>query len=213
MSSTSIRESAPRKRPRWFDARLAIGLGLVLASIAGVVAVIGAADKTVPVLAARSSFSAGDVIDAGDLIEQRVGLGTLVEHYLSPDDVPKGGVVVTRTVTEGELVPAAAIGSASSVRSTLVVVTIAGQLPSSIVHGSIVDLWSLTTAPDSDVPPSVVAPDVTVVRVIEDEGLIAGAGTVELELLVPRSSVSTILKARVAGDALSVVPASVPLEG
>lgn len=50
----------------WFDPRLAIGVGLVIASVAGVYAVVTAADTSKLVYAASSPLSPGDRIYSRD---------------------------------------------------------------------------------------------------------------------------------------------------
>src|SRR5690554_2659979 len=108
-SKTEQRERTPRSF--WFDPRFAIGIVLVIASVAGVLVVVSSADKTVTVLAARSVLSVGDRINADDLVEQSVRLGAVTDRYLSGDEIPVDGLIVTRTIAEGELVPTSVVGS------------------------------------------------------------------------------------------------------
>ena len=92
---------------RSLDPRLLIGLALVVASVAGVVALLSAVDESVAVLAAGEDLSPGDRIQARDLVPVEVRLDAAARHYLLPGDLPAGGLVVTRSVGEGELVPVA----------------------------------------------------------------------------------------------------------
>jgi hypothetical protein len=75
----------------------------------------------------------------------------------------------------------------------------------------VVDVWAAREG-DSDTfgPPSVLVPSATVVRVIEADGIIAGAAAVNVELLVPRARTARILEAIANTDALSLVPVSLP---
>lgn len=212
-STTAARKERP-PRSFWFDPRLAIGFGLVIASMIGVFVVVGAADDTVLVYAAKSSLTVGDHIGADDLVEQGVALGSLTDSYLTRDELPDAGLVVTRTVAAGELVPSAAVGSEAGIRVASVVVTIASQLPQSIGAGALVDVWAAREVEGGGFgPPSVLVSSATVVRVIEAEGIIAGAKSVDVELLVPRSKTARALESIANADALSLVPVSIPAKG
>jgi len=203
--------STQRKR-FWFDPRLAIGIVLVAASVAGVFGIVSTADASVQVLAARDDLAPGDRIDEGDLIESSARLAD-TDLYLLPGDLPDEGLVVTVAVGEGELVPLSAVGQTAGTRLASVVVTINGQLPGSVGAGSTVDLWSARKGESSTFgPPSVIVAGATVVRVIEDEGLVASGETTTVELLVPRLRVARVLEAVANADALSVIPTSLPVE-
>jgi len=203
--------STQRKR-FWFDPRLAIGIVLVAASVAGVFGIVSTADASVQVLAARDDLAPGDRIDEGDLIESSARLAD-TDLYLLPGDLPDEGLVVTVAVGEGELVPLSAVGQTAGTRLASVVVTINGQLPGSVGAGSTVDLWSARKGESNTFgPPSVIVAGATVVRVIEDEGLVASGETTTVELLVPRLRVARVLEAVANADALSVIPTSLPVE-
>lgn len=108
-------KARPRRSFR-FDPRLAIGGVLVIASVAGVYAAIAAADRSVLVYAAGSTINPGDRIYADDLQPTSVRLGEAAGRYLLPDGVPSEGLLVTRSVAAGELVPTSAVGSAASIQ-------------------------------------------------------------------------------------------------
>ncbi|MCW4384979.1 hypothetical protein OH146_04240 [Salinibacterium sp. SYSU T00001] len=211
MSSLGAHDRKRAGRSRWFDPRLAIGVVLVAASVAGVVAIVSAADRTVTVYAARSMLAIGDVVTAEELIETQVRLGTATEHYLSPGRVPSEGVIVTRVVGSGELVPADAVGDALSEDWASLVIPIAGELPRSLGEGTVVDVWAARESVDEEEAPGIIASKVTVVAVTDNEGMIAGEPVLGVELVVPRDSVARILQSRAAGDTLSLVPSAVAL--
>ena len=202
--------TSQRKR-FWFDPRLAIGIVLIVASVAGVFGIVSTADASTQVLAARDDLAPGDRIDENDLIETSARLAD-TDLYLLPGDVPDEGLVVTVAVGEGELVPLSAVGDTVGTRLASVVVTINGQLPSSVGPGSTVDLWAARNEESTSFgPPSVIVSGATVVRVIEAEGLVASGDVTTLELLVPRLKVARVLEAVANADALSVIPTALPL--
>ncbi len=213
MRTTSTKdERAPRSF--WFDPRFAIGVGLVTLSVLGVVGVVSVADTSVQVYAARSTLSPGDRIGAGDLVSRSVRLGAMSSLYLSEHEVPRDGLVVTKAVAAGELVPASAVGNAAGLRVASIVVTVRGQLAQSIVAGAVVDLWSARETDNSAFgPPSVLVSSATVVRVIQSEGIIADRSGNSVEVLVPRTKTARVLEAIANADAISLVPVSIPVRG
>lgn len=199
-----------QRRALGLDPRLVIGVVLVIASVAGVYAVVTASDRSVLVLAAASTVSPGDRIYAEDLRPTSVQLGEAGDRYLESEDVPSDGLLVTRSVAEGELVPRSAVGSAASIRFASIVVTVSGELSKSIVPGVVVDLWSATEAEQGVYgPPVVLVGSATVVRVVESGGIIADQGG-GVEVLIPRAKIARVLEAVANGDAISLVPVSIP---
>lgn len=207
-------DSKRKARPFAFDPRLAIGILLVVASIAGVLAIVSAADETVEVYAAREPLSPGDRIGAGDLETRSVGLDDAAVVYLVPGDVPGEGFVVTRPVDVGELVPASAVGSVDGLRLTSVVLAVGGQLAASVRPGSTVDVWASREVENGRFgPPAVIVSGATVVRLVEAESIISGGETTAVEVLLPRSKVARVLEAAANADAVSIVPANLPGRG
>ncbi|TXN28770.1 hypothetical protein [Lacisediminihabitans profunda] len=211
-SNSQPRERTPRSF--WFDPRFAIGILLVLGSVAGVFAVVSTADSSVQVYAARSALAPGDRVVVGDLGVKSVRLGDLRAKYLGAGEIPGSGFVVTRSVAAGELVPVSSVGKASGLRVASVVVTVRGELARSIAAVSVVDLWSApATDSNSFGPPSVLVASATVVRVIEPSGLVADRGGRSVELLVPKSKTARVLEAIANQDAISLVPVGIPARG
>ena len=211
-----IRPEAQERPPRsfWFDPRFGIGIALVVASVLGVVWLVTTADRTVAVWAARSALSPGDTVDSDDLVLRDVRLGEAGDLYLAGDRLPGGGLVVTRSVAAGELVPASAVGARDGVRVASVVVAVQGQLPQAVAAASVVDLWSAAETENGGYgPPAVLVASATVVRVLESEGLIVDGTAVGVELLVPRSKIAIVLEAIANADAISLVPVSLPVGG
>lgn len=214
MDSETKGPAVRRTRRFWFDPRFAIGLVLVVASVVGVLVVVSSADASTRVYTARDALAPGDTIDAGDLVVSSVRLASVGELYLVPGDVPDDGLVVTRTVAAGELVPASAVGAKAGISLASVVVTLGGRIPASVAPGSTVDLWAASEEEANLFrPPVVIVSGATVVRVIESDGLVASDEAASLELLVPRLRIARVLEAVANDDAMSIVPASIPAKG
>lgn len=210
----------PKVRGRFaLDVRLVLGLALVVASVVAVTVLVGAADRRVAVYAAGDTLAPGDRVDADDLVERSVALDGAEELYLLVGAVPDDGFVVTQPVATGQLVPLSAAGSVDGVRATSLVLRLAGPVSTVVETGSLVDVWGVALSDQAQADdgrsgtPVVLASQATVVRVLEEETLIAGAGGAgsTVEVLVPRTRVARLLQAIANGDALAVVPAGLPL--
>ena len=200
------------RRPVAFDPRLVIGLALVAASVAGVVGLVTAADETTQVLAASESLAPGDRIERDDLVVVDVRLATAEGHYLAPADIPDEGAVVTRAVGEGELVPADAIGSADGLRLASLVLDVGGTLAASVQPGSVVDVWAARELEGGRFgPPAVIASGATVVRLVDSDSIVSGSETTAVEVLVPKPRIARVLEAAANSDAVSIVPAAIPV--
>ncbi|WP_194397832.1 SAF domain-containing protein [Microbacterium atlanticum] len=207
MSAASDPVRAPR-RAFWGDARFFLGVLLVVASVAGVWLVVTAARQTVPVYAAADTLVPGQVIEAGDLEVVDIALGPLADVYLHPGETAADAIVATRTVPAGELVPAAAVGDATSARTTNVVVRSAVDVPASVGTGTVVEVWTAPLREDGGYEePRVLVADATVVSVTRDDSMIGG-GAAALELVIPRADVPATLAAMSDESALSIVPST-----
>jgi hypothetical protein len=212
-----------RARSFWFDPRFAIGLALVVLSVIGVVLLVTRANVTVEVLAARTTLTPGERVSASDLVSTSVRAGSTEKLYLTAAEVPRGGIVITRSVSAGELVPSSAVGSEAGAGLTSVVISVNSALAASIGPASRVDLWAAVPATTTDAAggtteaqpgafdaPAVLVSSAIVVRVIDQKNLVATAGE-SVELLVPKSDTASVLDAIANGAALNVVPVDVPL--
>jgi hypothetical protein len=208
---TSVPVIPRTRRRRVPDPRLVVGLVLVLASVAGVVALLRAADSTVGVYAASAALVPGQHVSASDLVQRDVVLDGADRHYVRVGSLPAGGLVIRTPVAAGELVPASAVGDAAKSGLTSMVVSVDGEVPSQIRAGAAADLWAAPTSDSGDrpaEPPSVLVSGAVVAEVRTGSGLVAGDG-VDVELLLPQTRVARVLQAQADGARLSVVPSGI----
>lgn len=140
----------------WRDPRFAVGVVVVAASVLLGALVLGRADDSVPVWAARSDLTKGQTLRAQDLAPHRIRFASPTDaaRYLSASDPPPSGAVLSRSVGAGELVPKAAVGEGAS--PALVQVPVAvdpAAVPATVRVGSHVDVWVTpdpTTAQEGD---------------------------------------------------------------
>ncbi|MGD2202608.1 SAF domain-containing protein [Microbacterium maritypicum] len=197
--------SVPR-RAFWGDVRFLVGIALVALSIAGVWLIVSALDDAVPTLQATRTITQGEVLTSDDFQVVDVGLGSLADDYLGPDDVPTGSIA-SRTLESGELVPSSAVTDADRSRSTTIVIQSSTGIPEGVEAGTVVEVWQappLDEGRSYDVPRILVA-DVIVHDVLDAEGVLADTGT-QLEIVIDRADVADVLAAITGGAALSVVP-------
>jgi hypothetical protein len=195
------------------DPRFVVGLVLVVTSALGVTWLVATVDQTTDVYVASSTLSSGERFTADDLSVAHVRLGSAVDRYLEPSEIPADGAVVVRPIQEGELVPSSSVGAVRAGDEAQVVVTVSGPVPSIIDQSSRVSLWA-SAAADSGTTfdaPVVLVAQAEVISVVQAAGLVASGTDMQVELRVPRQSVASVLEAMANGAALAVVPDDEPL--
>jgi SAF domain len=202
---------SPRRLPRaiWSDVRFLLGIVLIIASVAGVWSVVAAARQTAPVFAAARTIVPGEALSGDAMRVVEVALGQVGGAYLASEGVTDG-LIATRTIEAGELVPQSAVGAASGAEVTTVVVRSAVDVPAAVGTGTVVELWSapLVERGSYDTPRILVAA-ATVMSVTRDDSMIGGGGgAAGLELVIPRADVAAVLTAMSDEAALSIVPAN-----
>ncbi|GAB3600921.1 SAF domain-containing protein [Microbacterium tumbae] len=193
------------RRAPWGDARLAIGIVLVLLSVAGVWLIVSGARQTTPVLQASRTIVAGEALTSADFVVVDVSLGAASDHYLAPQDLTTG-LVATRTLDTGELLPAAAVGDADDSRTTTIVVESSIGLPAGVSAGSVVELWHAPAQEQGFDEPRILVADAIVASLVAEDGMLAQSRPAA-ELVIDRADVAEVLAAITRGSALSIVPA------
>ena len=128
----------------WRDPRLWVGVVLVAGSVVAGARILSTADDMTQVWSASTDLVAGQTLTAGDLRATSVRFDDDAdrERYLGVDDELPAALTLTRPLTSGELVPAAALGE--DVEDDTVDVSIAvsaEHVPTDLAPGSRVDVW------------------------------------------------------------------------
>lgn len=194
------------RRAVWGDARFLIGIAVVALSIGGVWAVVSSSGTTTPVLQATRTIALGEALVSGDFQVVEVGLGTVTDRYLAPQEL-RPGQVASRTLFEGELLATSAAEDADANRTTTIVVESSTRIPAEVTAGSIIELWHSPSVDDggSHGPPRILVADAVVASVTKTEGMLAAEGTTA-EIVIDRADVAEVLSAITGGSVLSVVP-------
>jgi len=202
---TPIEPPVRRARPLWADVRFLLGVVLIVVSVAGVWLVVAAARQTTPILVAARPLVPGHELGPRDLRVVEVALGAAASSYLSAGTAASG-LVATRAVAEGELVPVDAVGDASAGSVTRVVLRSDVDVPASVAAGSTVEVWAAPLAETGGhAPPRILVADAVVASVTEPEGVMGG-GAASVEVVIPRADAADVLAAVAEGDALAVLP-------
>jgi hypothetical protein len=173
MSGMSTASPTPRrlKSPSWLDARLLIGVLLVLGSVLVGAKIVSGAGQSYRMLAASRDMAAGTLLTAGDVSAVAVRLPDRGRGiYLSTDTVV-AGKRLNRAVVRGELVPAAALGVPAAT-TTLTVPFDEGNAPE-LRAGQRIEVWISTRS----CPSSVLLGDVTVQSADAAGGSAFGSGS------------------------------------
>lgn len=200
-------------RPSWRDARLLVGLLLVVGSVAAGARIVAAADDTEPVYAAATALVPGERLTPDRLTRVDVALGAASSTYLAASAPWPEGAVLLREVRPGELVPVAALGRPEDASRTPVMVSVGADAARVLVKGSVVDLWVNDRQPGSGAPtygtPRRLVSSAPVGRDPgDDSSRLAGVGTVGVQVLVPQGDVERVIAAMDQGAKITLVPAA-----
>lgn len=162
-------------RPGWRDPRLWIGVALVVASVLVGARLVGNAQQTTEVWAARSDLAAGQPVTLDDLVRTRVHLDEEVRDvYLPADEEPPEDGRLTRAVAAGELLPVGAFEETSAGLIEVPVQLATELVPDGLAVGQLVDVW-VDTGSESGAASEPVLDDVVVLAVPQgDEGFGGG---------------------------------------
>lgn len=205
LTSRSLRRRKPVR------ARLVLGLVLVIVSALGCWALVRSMAVTVPVVVANSLLVEGQQVHARDFHAEQVALGVPTGAYVG-ELAEIEGKVITRVIHPGELVPRASVGEASETLETTLVLQLASDVASSMQPGAIIDVWAAPSTRSSSLPTSAYPEPRMVVqraRLAHHEAATSSvAGGSQVEIVLPRASVPSVLQAVANGDVLTVVASS-----
>ncbi|MEC5198021.1 hypothetical protein RCH21_000229 [Arthrobacter sp. PL16] len=195
-AAQSPTEALRLKKPSWKDPRLLTGLLLVLASTAGVIALLQSQNTTTPVYSARENLAVGSTLTAEDLVAIPVRLGDAADSYLLVADGIPEGAVATRLVTRGELVPAAAVGAADELDRKPVGLTVEDPLPTGTAAGDRVDVWvSLRTDTNTYEEPQLLLEAAEVAELTVGESALGANSSTLVQVLVDDAAMPELLNA------------------
>jgi len=199
--------AAPRlKRPSWKDPRLLVGVLLVLVSVAGVTFLVGSADRTTEVFAARDGIAVGERLTPENVVRAKVRLGDTEQHYITVEDGLPQDVVAVQRIAKDQLVPKASLGEVDQLDRKPVALNIAQTLPSQAVAGARVDVWvAQPDARNGFSEPKLILPGAEIAEVTTGSTALGSSKTTVLMVLVEDKQMPALLGAQANDAKISVV--------
>ena len=204
------------QRPSWRDARLLVGLVLVLLGTAVGARIIASYDDTVPMYAASTAIRPGDHLTPDNVHRVDVQLGDQTSRYLSARSAVAEDSYALRDIPEGELVPVSAVGASSTVTVQPVTVEVDANSARGLPANAVVDVWVSARDPQSTqeryLEASLALQRISVLPVNQDASRFgAAAASTAVQLRVPRDKVAEIIAAVDRQSRFTLVP--VPGQG
>jgi hypothetical protein len=194
--------------------KLGLGLGMIVASVIGVSALVSSISKTHAMVLAAIDMPVGHTITARDVVQTDgyvVGSGIIFAG--STDELV--GKITTRPLAAGEPLSNAVASDSFDLDLTTLVVSVGDGVPASLVAGDTIEVWSAGTrgvlgsgvdvaTPQSGEPRPLAAGEF--VARIGDAQTAALGGMVQVEIVVAKADVSVILAAQTRDEKLVVLP-------
>lgn len=183
-----------------------VGILLVLASVAGVVYLIGSADRTTEVYAARDGIAVGEPVTPDNVVRVKVRLGDTEQHYITASDGLPAGTVAVQRIAKDQLVPRASLGDVDQLNRKPVAIQVEQSLPSQAVPGARVDVWvAQPDAKNGYSEPKLVLPGAEIAEVATGSTALGSSKTTVLMVLVEDSQMPALLGAQANEAKISVV--------
>ncbi len=204
------------QRPSWRDARLLVGVVLVLLGTVLGARLVAGADDTTPMYATATAVRPGDHLTADNLRRVDVRLGDESARYLTAVSAVPEDTYALRDIPEGELVPASAVGSRSAVSVQPVTVEVDASSARGLPANASVDVWvsprDTQSTQERYLDATLALQRVSVSPVVQDSGRFgAASSTMAVQLRVPRDKVAEVIAAVDKQSRFTLVP--VPGQG
>jgi hypothetical protein len=211
MSDLPSPTAARLPRARWLDVRLLAGVLLVLLSVVVGAKIVAEADDRVRVWAVTRDLGPDTALADGDLVARAVRLDDGAATYVSAAE-RLDGLVLTRPVSRGELLPVAAVRPAGAVDQRRVVIEVDRFGAAGLGKGRVVDVYAVRPAKSGEPPalPELVLAAATVAEDVDGSGSRFGGGSkAGVTLLVDGPDVAKVIDAVAHGTVYVVqVPGS-----
>lgn len=199
------------QRPGWRDLRLVVGVLLVLVSVAGGLRLVSALDDTTPVYAAARDLLPGQAVTEDDLVAVPVRMGEPLAGYVDASVPVAPGTYLLRQVGAGELVPAAALGSAREALDKTVGVPVDATAAAGLRAGTVVDVW-VSRRDGEAVGEGYLDPELLLAGAVVESvpadgpGLGSGLGRTSVQVVVPADEVGGVIAAVDQDARVTLVP-------
>lgn len=202
----TVAGGARLKKPSWKDPRLLVGILLVLASVAGVVSLVAAADQTTEAYAASEPIAVGEKLALEKLHRVKVRLGDVEGQYFTPEVGVAGGLVAVQRIGKDQLLPRESFGQLDALDRKPVAITIDETLPPQAVAGSRVDVWvALPDTRNGFSEPTLLLPGAEIAQLTPGSTALGSQRSTVVMVLVPDAQMPKLLGAQANKAKISVV--------
>ena len=206
MSSSAVASGARLKKPSWKDPRLLVGVLLILASVVGVISLLGSADKTTEVFVAREAIAVGEKLTPDNVSRVKVRLGEVESHYITAESGMPDGLVAVQRIGKDQLLPRESLGAVDVLDRKPVAVTVQETLPEQAVAGTRVDVWvSMPDARNGFTQPKLLLPGAEIAQVSPGSTALGSSKSTVLMVLVGDEHMPSLLGAQANDAKISVV--------
>ncbi|MDQ1595177.1 MAG: hypothetical protein QOH40_1733 [Arthrobacter pascens] len=206
MSSSAVASGARLKKPSWKDPRLLVGVLLILASVVGVISLLGSADKTTEVFVAREAIAVGEKLTPDNVSRVKVRLGEVESHYITAESGMPDGLVAVQRIGKDQLLPRESLGAVDLLDRKPVAVTVQEALPEQAVAGTRVDVWvSMPDARNGFAQPKLLLPGAEIAQVSPGSTALGSSKSTVLMVLVGDEHMPSLLGAQANDAKISVV--------
>lgn len=193
----SLTVAPRRRRARWREPRLLLGLLLVAASATGVVVLVNAMDERTGVYVAKTDITLGEPLTDANVEVVQVQLGQSLEHYLPAGPEVAAGQRANTFIGAGQLIAQDFITDSDVGSRRPINIDLPVDLSPAITPGSRVDVWIAQREPGtaSYATPQLLTNLVEVSARTERAAGLVGQRGVNLELLVEPEHLEPLLRA------------------
>ncbi|WP_175956175.1 hypothetical protein [Schaalia sp. Marseille-Q2122] len=198
--------SIPRSTSVWKDPRLVIGIIVLLASIIACTQLIASARAGIPVYRSTRPIAQGESLGPHNTVI--IDARPESTAYLPGGELPSDAQA-TINIGAGELIARSAITTEAQKNRRNIVISVSDGLPDTVTPGTSLELWFVPNQPigTQEAPkPSIVTKDATLVKVLGESGILAGQGSLRIEVRFNVTDISKILESAHGNGTLSAVP-------
>ncbi|WP_119933546.1 MULTISPECIES: SAF domain-containing protein [Kocuria] len=196
------------RRPGWREPRLLIGVGLVVAAVAGTTATMALTSTTEQYRVAARDLDVGTRVSEEDFRTVEVRLeGTEGAYLPGSTDLADGAVIVDR-VPSGQLVPTESVGEAQDLGRRPMGIPLNTALPAGTGAGDSVDLWvsKRESSGRGWSEPEQILEGAELASVDQATGTLGAGQQMTAQVLVEEDDVSDVVDALATESRITVVP-------
>lgn len=195
LAAIPARRRRVTRRP---DARLLLGVALVLVSVVVGARLLNSPEEGATVWSLRGPLAAGTTIERDDLMPVTVSLGDSMGHYV-PATESLAGTTLNRHLVAGELIPIAAVTEPETGRLVSVPVE-AAHAPTGLARGQRIDILATYDAGTAAARTETVLSAVPVQEVQSGGGGLSTAASWSVVVVVPTDEAVRVVQALQSAD-------------